>query len=126
VLVGLAGEPGATALMTAPDVVPGYLSLVPDGYEFRNEVAARVAFDVLRYRPGGWAAEVTCPLHVTVCDRDTVAPARTTSRLVNKAPRVEVVHRPVGHFDIYRGEEFEGVVAAQIGFLHRHLPVSGR
>lgn len=117
--------PGVTALMTAPDVVPGYLSLVPAGYEFRNEVAARVAFDVLRHRPGRRAADVTCPLHVTVCDRDTVAPARTTSRLVNKAPRAEVVHRPVGHFDIYRGEEFEGVVADQVGFLHRHLPVGG-
>jgi hypothetical protein len=38
--------------MTAPDVVPGYLPLVPQGVELRNEVAARVVFDVLRYRPG--------------------------------------------------------------------------
>lgn len=126
VLVTLADEPGTTALMTAEDVVPGFLSLVPDGLEFRNEVAARVGFDILRYRPGVKAAQVTCPLHVTVCDKDTVAPARTTSRLVNKAPRAEVVHRPVGHFDIYTGEEFEGVVADQIGFLRRHMPVEVR
>jgi dienelactone hydrolase len=126
VMVGLADEPGSTALMTAPDVVPGYLSLVPDGMDFHNEVAARVAFDVLRHRPGAKAAHVTCPLHVTVCDRDTVAPARTTTRLVNKAPRAEVVHRPVGHFDIYQGEEFEGVVADQLSFLQRHVPVEAR
>lgn len=126
VMVALADEPGATALMTAPDVVPGYLSLVPEGYDFHNEVAARVAFDVLRYRPGAKAARVTAPLHVTVCDRDTVAPARTTSRLVNRAPRAEVVHRPVGHFDIYHGEELDAVVAAQLGFLQRHMPVEAR
>lgn len=126
VMVGLADEPGETALMTAPDVVPGYLSLVPDGMDFRNEVAARVAFDILRYRPGAKAARVTCPLHVTVCDRDTVAPARTTTRLVNRAPRSEVVHRPVGHFDIYTGEEFERVVADQVSFLQRHMPAGAR
>lgn len=123
VTVPLAGDPGTTALMTAPDVVPGYLGLVPEGVTFRNEAAARVAFDILRYRPGARARKVRCPLHVTVCDKDTVAPARTTSRLVNRAPRAEVVHRPVGHFDIYTGEELEGVVADQIGFLRRHVPV---
>lgn len=123
VTVTVADEPGTTALMTAPDVVPGYLSLVPDGMEFRNEVAARGAFDILRYRPGAKAPHVRCPLHVTICDKDTVAPARTSSRLVNKAPRAEVVHRPVGHFDIYTGEELDAVVADQVGFLRRHMPV---
>jgi pimeloyl-ACP methyl ester carboxylesterase len=126
VMTTLAGRPGTTALMSAPDVVPGYLSLVPPDVVFRNEVAARVAFDILRYRPGAKAAEVRCPLHVTVCDKDSVAPARTTSRLVNRAPLAEVVHRPVGHFDIYSGEDFEGVVADQLGFLRRHMPVEAR
>jgi dienelactone hydrolase len=123
VMVPLASDPGTTALMTAEDVVPGYLSLLPDGVPFRNEVAARVAFDVLRSRPGARAADVTCPLHATICDRDSVAPARATSRLLAKAPRAEVVHRDVGHFDIYSGPEFEEVVAAQLDFLGRHVPV---
>lgn len=124
VTVPLAGDPGTTALMTSPDARPGYLALVPEGVTFRNEAAARVAFDILRYRPGRRARRVACPLHVTITDKDTVAPARRTSRLVNKAPRAEVVHRPVGHFDIYTGEEFESVVADQISFLRRHVPVS--
>jgi hypothetical protein len=119
VMVPLAGEPGTTALMTAPDVVPGYLPLVPDGVPFNNEVAARVVFDILRYRPGRRAEDVRCPLHVTVCDDDSVAPADTTTRLVSRAPHAEVVHRPVGHFDIYEGSQFEQVVGDQIGFLRR-------
>jgi pimeloyl-ACP methyl ester carboxylesterase len=118
-MVTVAGEPGSTALMTAPDVVPGYLPLVPEGVEFRNEVAARVVFDVLRYRPGRLAKHVQCPLHVTICDDDSVAPAATTARLVSRAPRAELVHRPVGHFDIYTGTAFEQVVGDQIGFLRR-------
>jgi dienelactone hydrolase len=123
VMVPLAGDPGTTALMTAEDVVPGYLALLPDGVAFRNEVAARVAFEVLRSRPGAKAAEVSCPLHVTVCEDDSVAPARTTSRLLSKAPRAVMRHLPVGHFDIYTGEEFERVVADQLAFLERHVPV---
>jgi hypothetical protein len=123
VMVPLAGEPGTTALMSAEDVVPGYLSLVPDGVTFRNEVAARVAFDILRYRPGTQAARVGCPLHVTICETDSVAPARRTSRLVRRAPRVQVDHRPVGHFDIYTGEELEHVAGRQLAFLQRHVPV---
>lgn len=124
VLVALADDPGATALMTAPDAVPGFLSLVPDGLVFRNEVAARVAFDILRYRPGARAARVACPLHVTVCDEDSVAPPRTTLRHVRKAAHGEVLRRPVGHFDIYRGEELEVVVGAQLDFLRRHVPLA--
>ena len=124
VMIPLAGDPGTTALMTAEDVVPGYLSLVPDGVTFRNEVAARAAFDILRSRPGARAGAVTCPLHVTICDNDTVAPARTSSRRVHKAPHAEVLHRPVGHFDIYSGEEFEHVVSAQLAFLQRHVPAA--
>ena len=118
-MVPTVGEPGDTAMMTAPDVVPGYMSLVPEGAPFRNEVAARVVFDVLRYSPGRRAKHVSCPLHVTVCDDDSVAPAGTTTRLVSKAARAEIVHRPVGHFDIYTGSEFEQVVGDQIAFLRR-------
>ncbi len=121
VMVPLAGEPGDVALMSAPDVIDGYLGLVPEGLDFRNEVAARVVFDILRYRPGAKARHVRCPMHVTVCTEDSVAPARATDRHLGRAPQVEIVHRPVGHFDIYRGDEFERVVGAQVEFLRRTL-----
>lgn len=123
VMVPLAGAPGETALMSAPDVVPGYLGLVPPGAPFRNEVAARVAFDILRSRPGAAARRVTCPLLVTVCDHDTVAPARRTLALVSKAPLGEVSRHDCGHFDIYDGPDFERVVDEQVGFLKRHVPL---
>lgn len=125
VMVPVYGEPGSVALMTAPDVAPGMRMLVPEDSSFRNEVAARAGFEILRYRPGAKAAKVGCPLHVTVCDRDSVAPARATTRHVNKAPHAEVVHRPVGHFGLWQGAELESVLADQLGFLNRHVPVGG-
>jgi pimeloyl-ACP methyl ester carboxylesterase len=124
-MVPLAGPPGSTALMSAPDVMAGYLRLVPEGLDFRNEATARAVLDVLRYRPGRRARDVRCPMHVTICTQDSVAPAGATRRHVARAPRVEVVERPVGHFDIYVGEEFERVVVAQVEFLRRTLSESG-
>lgn len=123
VMVALAGNPGETALMTAPDVVPGYLGIVPEGAPFRNEVAARVAFDILAARPGARASRVTCPLLVQVCDEDTVAPAARTAKLAAKAPLGEVSRQPCGHFDIYEGADFERVVDEQVAFLERHVPL---
>jgi uncharacterized protein len=46
-------------------------------------------------------------------------------RLSKKAPRGEVRLYPGGHFDIYVGDDFERVVADQIDFLHRQVPVQG-
>src|ERR1700722_6741317 len=61
VMVQTAGLPGEVALMTAPDAYPGFLGLVPDGVELRNEVAARFGLKLLPYRPGRLAAKGPSP-----------------------------------------------------------------
>ncbi|EUA44014.1 dienelactone hydrolase family protein [Mycobacterium xenopi 4042] len=52
VMVPVVGHPGEVAMMTAPDAYPGFMRLVPDGVQVRNEVAARFGVKVLAYRPG--------------------------------------------------------------------------
>ncbi len=123
VMVPLAGAPKSAALMTAPDAVPGYLGLVPDGAPHRNEVAARIALHVGFHRPGRYARRVQCPILFCVCESDSVAPAGATLRHARTAPAGEVRLYPEGHFDIYVGAPFERVIADQIAFLHRHVPV---
>jgi len=110
--------------MTAPDAVPGYLALVPDGAPHRNEVAARVGLRIPFRRPGRFAAQVDCPMLFCVCETDSVAPAKATLRHARTAPRGVVRLYPEGHFDIYVGEPFERVVADQITFLRQHVPVT--
>jgi uncharacterized protein len=121
VLVPAAGKPGEVALMTAPDAYPGYLRLVPEDVDLRNEVAARIALTVVTYRPGRLAAKVTCPILFCVCEADSVAPAGPTLRYAAKAPRGEVKRYPEGHFEIYVDDAFERVITDQIAFLDRHL-----
>ena len=121
VMVPTAGRPGEVALMTAPDAYPGFLGLVPDGVELRNEVAARIGLKLLPYRPGRLATKVACPILFCVCETDTVAPSGPTRRYAATAPRGEIKLYPEGHFQIYIGDAFERVVADQLEFLERNL-----
>ena len=122
VMVATAGPPGSAALMTAADAEPGYLALVPAQAPFANQVAARSALDIIRYRPGRQTAKIACPVLFCVCEHDSVAPARPTLRHARRAPRGEVRLYPDGHFDIYAAEPFERVVKDQLAFLARHVP----
>jgi pimeloyl-ACP methyl ester carboxylesterase len=124
VMIRAASPPGSAALMTARDALGGYLALVPAGMPFRNELAARIGFGILAYRPGRHAAAVRCPVLFALCAHDTVAPLRASLRHARRAPRAEVMVYPTGHFDIYVGEPFERAVADQIAFLQRHVPLS--
>jgi uncharacterized protein len=121
VLLTLAGAPGEKALMTAPDALPGYRALVPEGGTFVNEVAARVAPTITRHRPGKAAKDVEVPILFCVCDHDSVTPPQGTLAYARTAPKGEIKQYDAGHFDIYLGDPFEAVVADQTEFLTRHL-----
>jgi pimeloyl-ACP methyl ester carboxylesterase len=125
VMVRAAGKPGEVALMNAPDVYPGYLTLMPEGQTVPNEVAARFAFKTITYRPGRLTAKITCPILFCVCETDSVAPAIPTLRYAAKAPRGEIRTYREGHFAIYVDDAFERVVADQLAFLDRHLKAPG-
>jgi pimeloyl-ACP methyl ester carboxylesterase len=124
VLVPTAGPPGTTALMAAPDALPGMQSIAADDAAWRNEVCARIALQISLDAPGRKVKRIDCPVLFCVCEPDTVAPAKATLRHATKARRGEVRLYPDGHFDIYLGEPFERVVADQLAFLSRHVPTT--
>ncbi|WP_016882039.1 MULTISPECIES: alpha/beta hydrolase [unclassified Rhodococcus (in: high G+C Gram-positive bacteria)] len=132
VMIPLAGPPGSLALMNAPDALPGYQAIVPDGTTFRNEVAARVIPSLVTYRPGRAAKKIDFPILFCVSNTDTVTPPDQTLRYARTAPRGEIKTYDAGHFDFYLGEPFEALVRDQIEFLTRHLdpapatPTAGR
>jgi len=121
VRIGLVGKPGSAAVMTTPDALPGYLALVPDGYDFVNGIAARFVPTATAYRPGRSAKKIKFPILFCVCDHDSVAPPTQTLAYARTAPKGEIKTYDVGHFDIYRGEPFEAVVADQTAFLTHHF-----
>ncbi len=115
------GPPGSFAAMSTPDAQPGFQAMLPAATRWENRVAARIALRVARYRPGRAAARIACPALFCVCDRDAICPAEPTVKFAAAAPRGEVKHYPVGHFEIYVGDAWERAVADQTEFLVRHL-----
>ncbi|WP_203337528.1 alpha/beta hydrolase [Nocardioides limicola] len=125
VRVPVVGSPGDLAIMTSPDSMNGLRAIFDaSGEPFEiPEIPARFMFQVPVYRPGRRASGVKAPLLVCLCERDKVTPARKTAQLASRAPQGEVKRYDADHFDIYVGEWFERVVADQIEFLERHVPV---
>lgn len=121
VTVPLAAPPGSLAVMNAPDALPGYRALVPEGGTFVNEAAARFIPTGAMYRPGRSARKVTMPILFCVSNTDSVTPPEETLRYAKAAPKGEVKTYDAGHFDFYLGDAFEEIVGDQVEFLTRHL-----
>ena len=120
-LIPAAGKPGDVAVMTAPDALPGFRSITPPDSAWVNLVAARVALKIGLYRPGARASQITCPLLICVCDKDSLVDADAGEKVAHDAPQGEVARYPIGHFDIYSGEWWERAVTRQTEFFVRHL-----
>lgn len=124
ILLPNAGLPGAAAFMTAPDALDGIFQLIPPGQPHEpTPIAARFGLDIIRYHPGRRVPQIRCPVLFCVCDNDTVAPAKATLRHASKAKNGEIKRYADGHFEIYVGAAFERVIADQLDFLKRHVPV---
>lgn len=125
VMVDTSGAPGSTALMTAPDALPGYMNLRSEQNDgnFRNQVAARFALQIIRYFPGRKAAKIKCPVLFCICETDSVAPSGPTKKYAEQSLKGEIKLYKEGHFDIYAGDAFNHVVQDQLDFLHRHVPI---
>jgi len=119
--IPIVGPPGTLAAMATPDARPGYSALYPEGFEWRNEVPARIALRVGTYAPGKRAAEIRCPLLVQVGRTDVVTPPEPARAAAKRAPRGELVEYDAGHFDVYVGDDFERSVGDQLEFLGRAL-----
>ncbi|MDV6264652.1 alpha/beta hydrolase [Rhodococcoides yunnanense] len=125
VRVPAAGAPGSAAVMTAPDSQRGFDALLEasDLSDMPQLVPARVMLRVPFHVPGRRTRDIGCPILFTICERDSVAPARAALKHARRAQRGEVRLYDADHFDIYVGEPFEKVVSDQLNFLSAHVPV---
>jgi pimeloyl-ACP methyl ester carboxylesterase len=119
--IPLVGPPGSLALLTTPDALPALETLNPAGVPWPNEIAARIALWLPRYRPVDSAVRITCPLLVVVCDHDALAPPGPAIRAARDAPRGELVSFPCEHYAVYEGEIREQAIASELAFLERCL-----
>lgn len=118
--IPIVGKPGSIALMADEDALKAFNSMAPEGYI--NEACARINIRGDKYRPVEYANKVRCPVLLQICDKDHLTPLSAVAATEKKLGEyAEVKHYPIGHFDIYRGDNFELAVQDQLDFFEKHL-----
>lgn len=121
VMIPAAGPPGSLAAMTSPEALPGFESISPPESLHQNRVAASIALEALKWRPGSLASKITCPILVQVASKDQDTPPAPAAKAASRAPQGELKRYACGHFDVYLEPWFDRVVEDQLAFLGRHL-----
>ncbi|HEY9265744.1 MAG TPA: alpha/beta fold hydrolase [Mycobacterium sp.] len=88
---------------------------------WRNSVAPRALFAMMRYKPGDHAPRVVAPVLVCIGERDRETLADTAAELAQRAPHGELLTYPWAHFDFYREDRRQRVTGDQIAFADRVL-----
>jgi len=116
--VPIVGKPGSLALFAISEAYEGYSNVVPEN--FVNQVCARVMLRSHGFKPVEHAKNARCPILIQICEHDSLAPvgAETERELRRYA---DVKSYPIGHFDIYAGDNFERAVSDQLDFFRKHL-----
>jgi len=118
--VPLVGKPGTVALMADDGAWKAFNELAPD--DFVNEACARIGIRMDKYRPISKISKIQCPVLIQSCDYDITLPFSVVEKAVRiLGSQAEVIRYPIGHFDIYLGDNFEIAVNDQIVFFKKHL-----
>ena len=116
--IPIVGKPGTLAFFTIPEAYEGYSNIEPEN--FVNEVCARVILTSHGFRPVEHARNAHCPILIQICECDAlVAISSETENELRQC--ADVKSYPIGHFDIYTGDNFERAVNDQIDFFKKHL-----
>lgn len=115
------GKPGSVAALNQPGNLEDYLALVPEGSKWENKVPARALLSALRYRPGLEAKKLRCPALFVIAENDNLILASAVEKTARRAPQGRVLSLPVGHFDVYQGNVFKKMSAAEADFFEEFL-----
>jgi pimeloyl-ACP methyl ester carboxylesterase len=121
--IPMVGNPGEVAVTATPQAQEHIAAMSGESRDtlWRNEVAPRALFAMMRYRPGEEAHRLGMPVLVCVAERDLETPEEFSRQIAERAPRGELRRYPVSHFDFYRDPVRQRILADQIDFLRTHL-----
>jgi acetyl esterase/lipase len=118
--IPIVGKPGTLAMIVAPGAFEGYSKLV--SLCFKNEICARILLMSRGYNPIDYVKDVQCPVLLQVCEQDNLVSEKSHKRIAEILGKyAEVKEYPIGHFDIYEGENFKKAVNDQIMFFKKQF-----
>jgi pimeloyl-ACP methyl ester carboxylesterase len=121
--VPIVGPPGSLAMVTVAGAEAGWRSTVSPGGRFDNRIAAADAVTMVATSVMRRARDVSAPLLVCVCDRETLMDPAYAALVARRAPRGVARHYDSDHFEIYHPPLVGRVLADQPAFLQEHLGV---
>jgi hypothetical protein len=116
--IQIVGHPGDAAMITAPGAYEGYMELTKDAMNFDNRVCAQVLITGQGENPVDFADKVHCPMLILQCEKDNLVSPASVDR-VKKAmgDSCRVKSYPIGHFEIYQGEDLDQAMTDMVEFL---------
>jgi fermentation-respiration switch protein FrsA (DUF1100 family) len=113
--IPMVGKPGEVAVTATPRAQQHIAMLSGETRDslWRNEVAPRGLFGMLRYRPGDEAHRLGMPVLVCVAERDNETPEELTRQIAERAPRGELRRYPGDHLKVVLG--FPLIAALPLG-----------
>ena len=116
------GPTGDLAVMASPEAQQTIDAM--QSRHWRNEVAPRALFEMMRYKPSARAGRLGMPVLVCIAEHDRESPPELARQIAKHAPRGELKGYPCAHFAFYRPDVRAQVVGDQIDFLRKHLMVN--
>ena len=113
----IAGKPDEFAIMNTPETFTGYLSLVPAGSEWKNEMPARSMLAASFFRPFRLITRIKCRGLVVSGDRDSLTDNNMVEKYFKGNKQFDLIKLACGHFEIFKGEFFKQAVTAELRFL---------
>ncbi|BBY82572.1 alpha/beta fold hydrolase [Mycolicibacterium pulveris] len=121
--VPIVAPPASLAMVSVAGAQAGWNSTVPPGGRFDNRIVALDAVAMVASSALRHARNVSAPLLVCVCDRETLMDPRYAVLVAQRAPRGQARHFDSDHFAIYHPPLVGRVLAVQTAFLQEHLDV---
>ena len=85
---------------------------------WRNEVAPRGIYDMMKYKPSKTAGSVKATVLVCYGEKDKETQVPEVLELIESLPKTEVKAYPFSHFEFYNPKIREGIISDQIAFLN--------
>jgi dienelactone hydrolase len=101
-----------------------YFSKHPPVYQggWHNLARAALAVEMFvhKYSPIRFVPHIKCPILFVAATQDVLCPVDQVYKAVKLAEHGQLLSRECTHFELYRGQLFEGLITEQVEFLQKH------
>lgn len=120
-LIPVTGAPGTLAAMAWEGEAEGFGAAGGPDTTWRNEIAPAVFLTVALHRPVRRAAQLVCPVWISLGERDITVSARAVEKAASRAPHAELHRYDADHFEPFHSDVQSVMASDQADWLRRTI-----